>query len=129
MRGHEHADRALAAAPSRELRQGLLSNLANPKMAVFFSSLLPQFGGSLHELLAHGLIFCALTMAWLSGYAYAVARAGDELRRRRVRRTIDALTGTALVAFGVVSRPPTGRRRRAAAQARCHGGGSTSACG
>ncbi len=70
-------------------------------MAVFFSSLLPQFGDSLAALLAHGLLFCALTLAWLSAYAYAVARAGDVLRRGRVRRAFDALTGTALVAFGV----------------------------
>jgi hypothetical protein len=38
----------------RELRQGLFSNLANPKMAVFFTSLLPQFADSLTGLLAPG---------------------------------------------------------------------------
>jgi threonine/homoserine/homoserine lactone efflux protein len=90
-----------AAAGGHELRQGLLSNLGNPKMAVFFSSLLPQFGSSFAVLLALGLLFCTLTLAWLSGYALAVARAGDVLRRPRVRRTIDAVTGTALVALGV----------------------------
>ena len=37
---------AVRDAGGRELRQGLLSNLGNPKMAVFFSSLLPQFGDS-----------------------------------------------------------------------------------
>ena len=95
---------AAHAAPTREgreLRQSLLSNLGNPKMAVFFSSLLPQFGNSFPELLALGALFCALTMAWLSAYAVAIARAGDVLRRPRVRRTIDAVTGTALVALGV----------------------------
>jgi threonine/homoserine/homoserine lactone efflux protein len=85
----------------RELRQGLLSNLGNPKMAVFFSSLLPQFGDSFPELLALGALFCTLTMAWLSAYAFAVARAGDVLRRARVRRTIDAVMGTALLALGL----------------------------
>jgi threonine/homoserine/homoserine lactone efflux protein len=84
-----------------ELRQGLLSNLGNPKMAVFFSSLLPQFADSFAALLALGLLFCALTLTWLSAYALAVARAGDVLRRPRVRRSIDAVMGTALVAFGV----------------------------
>ena len=84
-----------------ELRQGLLSNLGNPKMAVFFSSLLPQFGGSFGVLLALGLLFCALTLTWLSAYALVIARAGDVLRRPRVRRAIDAVTGTALVALGV----------------------------
>ena len=84
-----------------ELRQGLLSNLGNPKMAVFFSSLLPQFADSFAGLLALGLLFCALTLAWLSAYALAVAQAGDVLRRPRVRRAIDAVTGTALLALGL----------------------------
>jgi threonine/homoserine/homoserine lactone efflux protein len=88
-------------ASGSELRQGLLSNLGNPKMAVFFSSLLPQFGDSFPALLALGLLFCALTLTWLSAYALVIARAGDVVRRPRVRRTIDAVTGTALVALGL----------------------------
>jgi len=94
-----HAPRAAPAG--HELRQGLLSNLANPKMAVFFTSLLPQFGDSFAVLLGLGLLFCLLTLAWLSAYAFAVARAGDVLRRPRVRRTIDAITGVALIALGL----------------------------
>jgi threonine/homoserine/homoserine lactone efflux protein len=93
-----------AREPTRSggsLRQGLLSNLGNPKMAVFFSSLLPQFGDSFFSLLGLGLVFCALTMLWLSAYALAIARAGDLLRRPRVRRTLDAVTGAALVALGI----------------------------
>jgi threonine/homoserine/homoserine lactone efflux protein len=84
-----------------ELRQGLLSNLGNPKMAVFFSSLLPQFADGFPALLGLGLVFCALTLGWLSAYAVAVARAGAVLRRPRVRRALDAVTGAALVALGL----------------------------
>src|SRR5688500_13620923 len=87
--------------PARAFRQGLLSNLGNPKMAVFFTSLLPQFGSSFWSLLALGLLFCSLTFAWLSAYSFAVARAGDLLRRPRIRRPLDAITGTLLVAFGI----------------------------
>src|SRR5207302_728996 len=83
------------------VRQGALSNLGNPKMLVFFMSLLPQFGRSFPALLALGLLFCALTLAWLSAYAVAVARAGDFLRRRGIRRAIEGLTGAVLVALGV----------------------------
>ena len=82
-------------------RQGLVSNLGNPKMAVFFPSLLPQFAHSFGALLALGLVFAAMTLVWLSGYALVVARAGDFLRRPRVRRAIDAIVGVVLVAFGV----------------------------
>jgi len=87
----------------RPLRQGLVSNLGNPKMAIFFTSLLPQFvtSPSFGSLLALGLVFCSLTLIWLTAYAFAVAKAGDFLRRSRVRRALDALTGAVLVALGL----------------------------
>jgi threonine/homoserine/homoserine lactone efflux protein len=96
----ERADSSPLGA-SRAFRQGLLSNLGNPKMAIFFTSLLPQFGSSFWSLLALGLLFCSLTLAWLSAYSLAVARAGDLLRRPRIRRSLDAVTGICLVAFGI----------------------------
>jgi threonine/homoserine/homoserine lactone efflux protein len=83
------------------LRQGVVSNLGNPKMAVFFMSLLPQFGGSFGALLALGLVFSCLTLVWLTAYGAAVARAGDFLRRSRVRRVLDAAVGVVLVALGL----------------------------
>ena len=87
------------------LRQGILSNLANPKMAVFFPSLLPQFvspdGPPFPALLGLGMLFCLMTLAWLTAYALAVARAGDVLRRSAVRRAVEALTAIVLVAFGI----------------------------
>jgi len=82
-------------------RRGLFSDLGNPKMAVFFTSLLPQFGSHFTGLAVHGLVFCAMTFAWLACYALAIARIGGLLRRPPVRRTLDAATGAALVGFGV----------------------------
>ena len=86
-------------------RQGALSNLGNPKMAVFFSSLLPQFiargHASFATLLMLGLLFNAMTLTWLTGYALVVARVGDVLRRHRVRRSMEAVTGLVLVGFGL----------------------------
>jgi threonine/homoserine/homoserine lactone efflux protein len=87
---------------SRAFRQGLLSNLGNPKMAVFFTSLLPQFGGeSFGALLALGLVFCTMTFVWLSAYAAAVAKVGDVLRRPAIRRVVDAIVGAVLVGLGL----------------------------
>jgi threonine/homoserine/homoserine lactone efflux protein len=83
------------------LRQGVISNLGNPKMAVFFTSLLPQFGSSFPTLLALGLVFCTMTFVWLSAYAVAVAKAGDVLRRPAIRRAFDAVLGAVLVALGL----------------------------
>jgi threonine/homoserine/homoserine lactone efflux protein len=103
-RGGSHAARDFASpllAPHVAYRQGLLSNLGNPKMAVFFTSLLPQFASSFWTPLALGLVFCAMTLLWLSAYALAVAKAGDVLRRPAVRRVIDAVTGAVLVALGI----------------------------
>jgi threonine/homoserine/homoserine lactone efflux protein len=102
LRRREHAvrPRAEATPPTRALRQGVLSNLGNPKMAVFFASLLPQFGDSFLALLALGLVFCSLTLGWLTIYAFAV----DRLRRLLggpVRRALDAVTGAVLVALGL----------------------------
>ncbi|HEX5781123.1 MAG TPA: LysE family translocator [Solirubrobacteraceae bacterium] len=79
-------------------RQGLVSDLGNPKMAAFFTSLLPQFGTSFWGMLALGLTFCALTGLWLAAYASALSRLQASAR---VRRTIEAVTGTVLVALGV----------------------------
>ena len=87
------------------LRQGLVSNLGNPKMAVFFTSLLPQFVPSgqsaFVNMLGLGLVFCCMTLGWLSVYALVVGRAGSALARPRIRRALDGVLGTALVAFGI----------------------------
>jgi threonine/homoserine/homoserine lactone efflux protein len=83
------------------LRQGVLSNLGNPKMLAFFTSLLPQFASSFAGLLALGLTFCTMTLVWLCLYSVVVTKAGALLRRKRVRRTIEAVTGTVLIALGL----------------------------
>ena len=75
--------RGTTTATGRELRQGLLSDLGNPKMAVFFSSLLPQFGDSFPALLGLGLLFCALTLMWLSATCPARRAVGRPDRRHR----------------------------------------------
>ncbi len=100
-----HVERRESGGPLTSrvaFRQGVLSNLGNPKMAVFFTSLLPQFGAeSFGGLLALGLVFCTMTFVWLSGYAFVVARVGDVLRRPVVRRVFDAILGVVLVALGI----------------------------
>lgn len=92
-------------SPAKAYRQGVVSNLGNPKMAVFFTSLLPQFapesGPRFATFLALGLCFCAMTAAWLTAYAFAVARAKTVFERPRVRRVVDGLTGAVLVALGL----------------------------
>jgi threonine/homoserine/homoserine lactone efflux protein len=85
--------------------QGLASDLSNPKMAAFFTSLLPQFAttgdGAFLHLMLFGAVFCLMAFTWLALYALAVARAGDFLRRRNVRRVLEGLMGAALIGLGL----------------------------
>jgi threonine/homoserine/homoserine lactone efflux protein len=83
---------------------GLVTNLLNPKIAVFYSTLLPQFIASGDPVLATSLAMAAvhgaLSIVWLSAYAWAVTAMGDVLRRERVRRALDRVTGVVLVGLG-----------------------------
>jgi threonine/homoserine/homoserine lactone efflux protein len=98
IRGTTHGVKATGSFPARTAyRQGLISDLGNPKMAAFFTSLLPQFGTTFATMLAFGLVFCVLTWLWLALYATAIAK----LRLGRVYRAIQAVTGAVLVALGV----------------------------
>jgi threonine/homoserine/homoserine lactone efflux protein len=102
IRGRSIERHSRPAQRTLAFRQGLLSNLGNPKMAIFFTSLLPQFGGaSFAALLALGLLFCSMTFTWLTAYAFAVAKAGDLLRRSALRRVLDAIVGVVVVALGL----------------------------
>jgi RhtB (resistance to homoserine/threonine) family protein len=97
------ADRSLT--PRAAFAQGILSDLSNPKMAVFFTSLLPQFapahGTSFAALALLGLLFSLLTLFWLVSYTVAIARIGTVLRRPSVRRSLEGITGAALIGLGV----------------------------
>jgi threonine/homoserine/homoserine lactone efflux protein len=99
------SDAVLKIRPARGLRQGLLNDLGNPKMAGFFISLLPQFAGTGHGSLAaflgYGFVFCLLTFGWLTAYSIVVSRAKALFSRSRVRRSLDALTGCVLIGLGI----------------------------
>lgn len=103
-RGAEPPQRVAARRPS-PFRQGLMTNLLNPKIAVFYSTFLPQFidPGDPVLLVSMALagVHIALGIAWLSLYAWLLDRAVTAFRGSRVRRALDALTGTVLVGLGL----------------------------
>jgi len=84
--------------------QGIVNNLGNPKMAVFFASVLPQFTapgqGMGSALVLLGFVFSVMTLAWLTTYAVVIATAGRLLRVSRVQRSIEAVSGVVLVGLG-----------------------------
>jgi RhtB (resistance to homoserine/threonine) family protein len=109
---HAPADdeaRLTAARPVMGARggfwQGFLSDLANPKIGIFFTSLLPQFVDPgrpvLLPFLALGAVFVLMTVLWLGAYCLIAARAAETLRRPRVRSALDRVTGVVLIAIGL----------------------------
>jgi threonine/homoserine/homoserine lactone efflux protein len=93
----------LPARRGSAFRDGLLCNVLNPKAAVFFVALLPQFlparPGPLDVLLLSTMTV-AITLAWFGAVAQVVSLFRRVLSRPRVRRTIDAVSGTVLIALG-----------------------------
>lgn len=84
---------------------GIVSNLGNPKMAVFFASVLPQFTapgqGMVSALAMLGLVFSLLTFVWLAAYATTLSTAGRWLGVSRVRRAVEAVSGAVLIGLGI----------------------------
>ncbi len=99
--GTDSATRAGRAA----FRQGLISNLLNPKVGIFYTTFLPQFiapGQPLFLMsIALASIHAAMGFVWLTLYGNAAVRLGDVIRRGRVRRAIESTTGGVLIGFGV----------------------------
>jgi threonine/homoserine/homoserine lactone efflux protein len=85
--------------------QGLLNNVLNPKVAVFYLTFLPQFIDPAGNVLAQSLLFAlahaAMGIAWLAAYAYVLARLSAFFARRGVRAWLERVTGAVLVGLGV----------------------------
>jgi threonine/homoserine/homoserine lactone efflux protein len=89
----------------RPYRQGLLTNLFNPKVGLFYTTLVPQLvdpGDPIALVsIAVGAAHATIGLVWLVVLAVVVDRLGDVLRRPRIRRALAGATGTILVAFGL----------------------------
>ena len=85
--------------------QGLVTSGANPKLAVFFVALFPQFvpagGPVLPWTLAMALILIAVDLVYFTALAWAVARARRAVVGSRLARRIEQLTGAVMVGLGV----------------------------
>ena len=94
-----------ALAPRTGYRQGLVCNVANPKAAVIFTSLLPQFVSGHHPsgllFLELGGIFVLLALVLQGAYAVIAAHASRVLLRGRFRAVLDRITAIVLIGLGV----------------------------
>jgi threonine/homoserine/homoserine lactone efflux protein len=103
--GTAPADDAGAGRWWARFGEGAVVQLANPKAAVFMVAFYPQFVPDGQPLFATtaalALLQVAIETALYLGLAVAVGRAGGWLRRPRVRRRVEAVSGTVMVALGV----------------------------
>jgi threonine/homoserine/homoserine lactone efflux protein len=96
---------ATGPAPGAPLRDGLVTSLANPKLAVFFAALFPQFVPAGASILPAALLMAttivAFDLVWYSTLAYLVARTRRAFVEGPWMRRFERLTGVVLVGLGV----------------------------
>jgi threonine/homoserine/homoserine lactone efflux protein len=89
----------------RPFLTGVLTNLLNPKIAVFYTGLLPHLvpaGAPVGvTLLALVVVHAVLGLLWLNAYAALLHGARGTLTRPRVRRAMERVTGIVLIGFGL----------------------------
>lgn len=97
-------DRALPSR-RRAYLYGLMSTVLNPKPALFFLTLLPQFVDEQRAVLPQIAFLVAILIAvglvWLTLYARLVHRAHRVLTRADVKRWLEGATGAVLIALGI----------------------------
>ncbi|HWC19287.1 MAG TPA: LysE family translocator [Terriglobales bacterium] len=89
----------------RSFTEGLLTNLLNPKVAIFYLTFLPQFIAPGESVLRKSLFLASINVlmgvAWLCTYATLLHRMSSVLTRPAVKRRLEAFTGAVLVGFGL----------------------------
>jgi RhtB (resistance to homoserine/threonine) family protein len=89
----------------RAFLEGLLTNVLNPKVAVFYLAFLPQFIGPKDPVLARSILLASVHfvegVVWLTIVTLFVARFRSLLTQPRVRRAMESTSGLAFIGFGV----------------------------
>ena len=102
---HETAAPVAPRRTASPFLQGLLSNVLNPKVAVFYLTFMPQFISPGDNVLVRSLAFAVahgiMGVVWLTAYAYVLSRVSALLGRSGVRRWLERVTGGVLIALGV----------------------------
>ncbi|MFC5750842.1 LysE family translocator [Actinomadura rugatobispora] len=105
---HSRSGAGAVSAPSPNgspWRTGFVSNMVNPKIAVFYTGLLPSLAPSglppQAGMALLVLLHAALTLGWLGGYVMLLSKARALFEKPSVRRAMDRATGVVLIGFGV----------------------------
>jgi len=90
--------------PWKPYREGFLTNALNPKIAVFYFAVLPQFIKPADPVLLKSMAMASchylMGAVWLGGIALAAGRARALLIRPRVKASLEGLSGLAMIGFG-----------------------------
>lgn len=94
-----------AIGRKQAFRQGLMSNLLNPKIALIFLTLIPQFVSAGEEPFAATAVlataFLGMAVLWWRIFSLAVGLLGNVMAREKVRVAVERVTGVVLIALGV----------------------------
>lgn len=86
-------------------KQGFLTNLLNPKIAVFFLTFLPQFvnpgSHTFMPFLILGMTYIVLTIVWYLFYIYLLNQISAFMKKPKTQKAIEGITGTILIGFGI----------------------------
>jgi len=98
------ASASMAGRDRRSFLEGFLSNVLNPKVAVFYLAFLLQFMSSGDWVFGKSMLLAAIHfvegIVWMSALTFFIARVQAWISRPRVRRTIEVTTGAVLIGFG-----------------------------
>ncbi|MER1956896.1 MAG: LysE family translocator [Solibacillus sp.] len=93
------------AKGSSYFKQGFITNITNPKVAVFFLTFLPQFlapgADAFWSFLVMGIIYTVLTFAWFFFYVVLLDKVRNFMKRPSTQASIEAITGVVLIGFGI----------------------------
>ncbi|WP_121663575.1 LysE family translocator [Metabacillus litoralis] len=86
-------------------KQGLISNVLNPKVAMFFLTFLPQFiqtgENATQQLIIMGVIYTLLSISWFFIYVFFINYLREWLLSPTVQGIMDKATGLVLIGFGL----------------------------
>ena len=93
------------AKGSSYFKQGFITNVTNPKVAVFFLTFLPQFlapgADAFWSFLVMGIIYMVLTLVWFFFYVVLLDRIRNFMKRPSTQASIEGITGLVLIGFGI----------------------------
>lgn len=90
--------------PIAHFARGVLTNLLNPPVVLFYLTVVPQFIGPQDSYLARAVVLgathVAMSIIWQGSCGLAVGVVAEHIRRPAVRRTLERITGGVLVLLG-----------------------------